>query len=110
MKRLRYIFVKSPFLSITYRRLNYVSTKWGKDQPNAYIIANVLQPTTSKGPGGGHNSPLAAYNIKTNKVLFLDVSRYELTPSWIDMKVLYKEMNTKDDSSKKSRGFLVVSK
>ncbi|HJO94939.1 MAG TPA: phytochelatin synthase family protein [Victivallales bacterium] len=77
---------------------------------NTYVIANILQPSMSPNiPGGGHFSPLAAYNIKENKVLFLDVARYEHGPYWISMSTLYNQMNTIDGTSKVTRGFLVVS-
>ena len=60
---------------------------------------------------GGHFSPLGIYNIKENKILVFDVARYKnYNIHWLDAEDVYNGMNTIDSTSKKSRGFIVISK
>jgi len=60
--------------------------------------------------GGGHISPVAAYNAKTDRFLILDVARYKFPPSWVTAERLYAAMNTPDSSSGKTRGYVIVRK
>jgi hypothetical protein len=75
---------------------------------NKGVIVNFYRPTLNE-PGGGHFSPLAAYNEKFDKFLLLDVARYKYGPYWVTTSALVKAMQTMDKTSKKSRGFIVVS-
>jgi hypothetical protein len=59
---------------------------------------------------GGHFSPLAAYNQKADRFLVMDVARFHYPPWWIPTADLFKAMDTVDSDSKKTRGFLIVSK
>ncbi|MBT4837822.1 MAG: hypothetical protein HON94_10800 [Methylococcales bacterium] len=56
--------------------------------------------------GGGHISPIAAYDQVTDSVLVLDVSGHLNPWLWAPLKDLYLSMNTKDGD--KFRGYLVV--
>ena len=58
--------------------------------------------------GGGHFSPLAAYNSGENRFLLMDVARYKSPPCWVKAEVIYNSLTGTDSVSQKSRGFLVV--
>ena len=80
--------------------------------PDAVMLVNVARATLGQGgvEGGGHISPIAAYNEAADRFLFLDVARYKYKPSWITAETLYAAMNTTDSSSGKTRGYVVVRK
>ncbi len=78
-------------------------------QPNNFVIVNYLRKTIGQ-EKGGHISPLAAYNKQTDRFLILDVSRYKYPPVWVKAEELWKAMATPDQTSGKTRGFVVVSK
>ena len=80
--------------------------------PDAVMLVNVARATLGQGgiEGGGHVSPIAAYNAEADRFLFLDVARYKYAPSWITANTLYAAMNTTDSSSGKTRGYVVVRK
>jgi hypothetical protein len=80
--------------------------------PNAILIVNfgraeLGQPGIA---GGGHISPIAAYNAKSDRFLVLDVARYKFPPSWVAADRLYAAMNTPDSSSGRTRGYVIVRK
>ncbi len=81
-------------------------------EANVFIIVNVLRARLGQGgvDGGGHFSPLGAYNAEADRFLLLDVARYKYLPSWITSAQLFDAMQPVDPSSSKSRGFLLVSK
>ena len=58
-------------------------------------------------PTGGHISPLAAYDVKSDSVLVLDVYGIENSWYWAPVEHLYKAMATLDNNV--FRGWLVVS-
>ncbi len=58
--------------------------------------------------GGGHFSPLAAYNPDTDSVLILDVARYRYPAMWVSTADLWRAMDTTDPSSGRSRGLLLI--
>ncbi len=60
--------------------------------------------------GGGHISPLAAYDVDSDRVLILDVAKYKHPPVWVTVDKLHKSMSEKDPASGKSRGIVIVSK
>jgi hypothetical protein len=78
--------------------------------PNAFLVVNVGRAELGQGgvEGGGHISPIAAYNADEDRFLMLDVARYKYLPSWIPAAQLYAAMNTLDTSSGKSRGYVVA--
>lgn len=57
---------------------------------------------------GGHISPLAAYSAQSDRFLVLDVARYRYPPVWVSAGDLWAAMNAIDDTSGRSRGFVVV--
>lgn len=58
--------------------------------------------------GGGHISPLAAYDPGTDAVLILDVARYRYPAVWVNAADLWRSMATTDTSSGRSRGLLLI--
>jgi hypothetical protein len=80
--------------------------------PTAILIVNFGRAEFGQAgiAGGGHISPVAAYNAKTDRFLILDVARYKFLPSWVTADRLYAAMNTPDTSSGKTRGYVVVRK
>lgn len=75
--------------------------------PQAYMIVNFDRGTLGE-EGGGHMSPIAAYDIKTDRFLLLDVARYRYPPSWIKTIDLWKAMNTIDKTTGIYRGFILI--
>lgn len=78
-------------------------------QPNNFVLVNYLRKEIGE-EKGGHISPLAAYNEKTDRFLIMDVSRYKYPPVWVKTADLWKAIATTDSASGKSRGFVFVSK
>jgi Phytochelatin synthase len=78
-------------------------------QRQNFVLVNYLRKEIGQ-EKGGHISPLAAYNEQTDRFLILDVSRYKYPPVWVKTTDLWKAMLTNDPASKKSRGFVFVSK
>ena len=76
--------------------------------PNNYIIINYHREAVGQA-GGGHFSPIAAYNKKVDMFLILDVSRYKYAPLWVKSKTLFEAMRGIDSDSKLARGFLEIS-
>ncbi len=72
------------------------------------VLANIFRPSM-KEVGGGHFSPVAAYDSKSDSVLFMDVTSYKYGPTWVPMKTLYAAMSTRDPTEA-YRGFILVSK
>jgi hypothetical protein len=78
--------------------------------PDAILIVNFGRAEFGQPgiAGGGHISPVAAYNEKADRFLILDVARYKFLPSWVTADRLYAAMNTPDSSSGKTRGYVIV--
>jgi hypothetical protein len=77
--------------------------------PRYYVLINFARATLSdEGVGGGHFSPLAAYNSTADKLLLMDVARYKFPPFWVDTDLLWEAMATIDTSSGRDRGYIVV--
>lgn len=82
------------------------------NDPNAILLVDIERAALGQGggPGGGHISPIAAYNAAADRFLLLDVARYRFKPSWIPADLLFAAMNTIDPDSNRSRGYVVVRK
>lgn len=70
-----------------------------------FIIVNFLR-SELKEQGGGHHSPLAAYDQKTDRFLLLDVARYKYPAYWVKTEDLWKAVHTKDGDT--YRGLIVI--
>ena len=78
--------------------------------PGQYVIINYLRKAIGQ-EKGGHISPLAAYDVETDRFLILDVARYKYPPVWVKASELFDSMNTQDsDNENKTRGFVLISK
>ncbi|WP_429300960.1 phytochelatin synthase family protein [Paraburkholderia sp. GAS199] len=60
--------------------------------------------------GGGHWSPLGAYDAATDSALLLDVARYKYPAVWVPMAQLYAGALAPDSVSGISRGIVIVGK
>lgn len=58
--------------------------------------------------GGGHWSPLAAYDAASDSALLLDVARYKYPAVWVPVTQLYAAAQAVDDVSGLSRGIVIV--
>ena len=75
-----------------------------------YMILNYsLMNLAGLGEGGGHCSPMAAYDEEEDLVLVLD-PRGSNRRFWIATASLYEAMNTIDEVSKEHRGWVTVTK
>jgi len=72
-----------------------------------FVVVNYLRSAIGQ-EQGGHISPLAAYDAKSDRLLVLDVSRYKYPPVWVKTVELYAAMNTIDaDNEGRTRGFVL---
>ncbi len=76
---------------------------------NNFAIVNYLRSSIGQ-ERGGHISPIAAYNQRTDRFLILDVSRYKYPPVWVRAVDLWQAIGTTDSDSGKTRGFVLVTK
>lgn len=77
--------------------------------PDARLVANYSrQPINQE--GGGHISPVAAYDEGSDRVLILDVARYKYPPVWVTIDDLHSAMSAIDPDSGSVRGLVVVSR
>lgn len=76
------------------------------NDPQQFIIANYNRPQVSQ-VGGGHFSPIVAYDQETDSVLVMDTTTYKYAPAWIKLKTFFNSMHTQD-SSGKFRGYVIV--
>jgi Phytochelatin synthase len=76
-------------------------------KPDARIVANFNRKILGQ-EGGGHHSPLAAYDETSDSVLILDVAKFKYPPAWIKLGDLLHAMQNVDSDSGKSRGLVVV--
>ncbi len=83
---------------------DYLATK------DHFVIVNYLRKAIGQ-ERGGHISPLAAYDAKSDRFLILDVARYKYPPVWVKAADLFAAMNTTDSANNsKTRGYVLVTK
>ena len=75
--------------------------------PPRMVGLNFLRTSVGE-VGGGHMSPVGAYDQNTDAVLIMDVSRYKYPPVWTPLETLFDAMLAVDDASGRSRGWVVV--
>lgn len=74
--------------------------------PNNFVVVNYLRSALGQ-MGGGHFSPIAAYDQVSDSFLILDVNPSPSTPwVWVNANDLINAMNTRDD--KENRGVVFV--
>ena len=77
-------------------------------QPGHFVIVNYLRKAIGQ-QVGGHISPLAAYDAKSDRFLILDVARYKYPPVWVKTTDIFDAMNTPDGANdNKTRGYVLV--
>jgi len=59
--------------------------------------------------GGGHWSPIAAYDAESDSFLILDVARFKYPPVWINASAFIEALRTTNIYGE-SRGFLIIEK
>lgn len=74
------------------------------------IIANFNQGTFTGDTGGGHISPVGAYDVVKKRVLILDSDRQWYEPYWVSDEVFLKGMATVDSDGGKTRGYVWIKK
>jgi hypothetical protein len=75
-----------------------------------FVIVNYLRKPLGQ-QIGGHISPLAAYDDKSDRFLIMDVARYKYPPVWVKSADLFDAMNTTDAANdNKTRGYVLVAK
>jgi hypothetical protein len=73
-----------------------------------HVVVNYLRSSLGQRQGG-HISPLAAYDGKTDRFLILDVARFKYPPVWVAARELFEAMSTIDaDNGGRSRGYILV--
>ncbi|WP_164007311.1 phytochelatin synthase family protein [Pyxidicoccus trucidator] len=70
-----------------------------------YVIVNYFRPVL-KQQGGGHISPLAAYDAKSDSFLVMDVNATDQRWVWVKAPSLFASMRTTD--TQENRGYLLV--
>jgi hypothetical protein len=70
-----------------------------------YVIVNYFRPVL-KQQGGGHISPLAAYDAKSDSFLVMDVNATDQRWVWVKAPLLFASMRTTD--TQENRGYLPV--
>ena len=86
-----------------FRRLAVAALK----STDRYIVVNFSRDRITQ-EGGGHFSPLAAYDAKSDRFLVLDTARYKYPPFWVKAQDLWDAMDTVDEAAKAMRGFLII--
>ncbi len=76
-------------------------------QPGDRLLVNYDRKALGQA-GGGHISPLAAYDSPSDRVLILDVARYRYPSLWVPVADLWRAIRTVDSSSGRSRGLITV--
>ena len=76
------------------------------DNANIFIVAN-FKGSSMGAKTGGHISPLAAYDDKSDSVLILDVAGHKNPWYWAPIDHLYQAMSTLDNDV--TRGWLIIS-
>lgn len=73
------------------------------------IVANFRQDVLTGDPQGavGHWAPLAAYDLRTDRVLLLDPDRRWYEPYWVPLERLAAAIATRDETSGRRRGYVV---
>lgn len=74
-----------------------------------YVLVNYHRAELGQ-EGGGHISPLAAYDDASDRFLVMDVASYKYPPVWVEADKLFAAMNTVDPTSGLTRGFVLVTR
>lgn len=78
------------------------------ENPNQVVLA-LYQRREVNQEGGGHWSPIAAYDSESDSFLILDVARFKYPPVWMNASKFINSMQTVNNNNK-SRGFIIIEK
>jgi hypothetical protein len=76
--------------------------------PDDFLLVNYERGVLGQG-SVGHISPLAAYDLETDRVLIMDTASYKYPPTWVPLPMLYEAMKTTDTATGRLRGYVAVS-
>jgi hypothetical protein len=76
-------------------------------EPLVFLIVNYDRASLGQ-EGGGHISPIGAYDIQTDRVLVLDVAAHRYPYTWVETGKLWSAMNTTDADAGQTRGYVLV--
>lgn len=76
-------------------------------EPREMLVVNYDRRRLGQ-EGGGHISPLGAYNEEADRLLVMDVAAYRYPFTWVTVRELWGAMDTIDADSGQTRGFLLV--
>ena len=79
--------------------------KQNLSNPNDYIIINYSRKVLGQ-KGGGHISPIGAYDADSDRFLIMDVNPNKVPWVWVKSKDLWNSMNTFDTIE--NRGYLLI--
>lgn len=71
------------------------------------LVINYHRPVLNQ-KGGGHFSPIAAYEQQDDRVLILDVAEHKYPPVWAPLNQVWKALDTTDRSAHAQRGMIEV--
>ena len=77
--------------------------------PGRRMIVNYWRQSVGQ-EGGGHFSPVGAYDEASDRVLVLDVAKYKYPPAWVPLVALHEAMKTIDATSRQARGLVVITR
>jgi len=75
--------------------------------PGDYLVLNYHREALGQ-QGGGHFSPVGAYDAASDRLLILDVATFRYPPVWARVADVYAAMNTVDSESGTTRGWIEV--
>ena len=78
------------------------------EQGRQLIIANYYSETVIGSGDYGHFSPVAAYDEKQDRVLVMDVWRFEYEPYWVPVEKLVAGMMSTSNVADEPRGYLKI--
>jgi hypothetical protein len=77
-------------------------------RPDHHVIVTYSRAALGQ-EGGGHISPLGAYDADSDRFLILDVSRYKAPAVWVSTQRLFMAMaKQKSVDNPQTRGFLLI--
>lgn len=94
-------------LSLTHEEMRPLMTS-ALNNPKQLLLVLYSRRTLDQ-EGGGHWSPIAAYDEHSDSFLVMDVARFKYPPVWVEASTLMNAMQTVNDFGR-SRGFLILEK
>jgi hypothetical protein len=99
--------VKTRYASETTLEQFRIEVKQNLARDRDFIVVNYNRASLGQ-QGDGHISPIAAYHQKSDSILVEDVSSYKYPPVWVSTSQLWNAMNTRDRTTKRTRGYIIV--